>query len=536
MSKCTVKFNRTNSKEIHESDLFLEDFLQQPNIKKARELTDQIFIENSEFINRYVYNDYKITWSWYDNVYQIALDFISIKSLVNAIESSNPKEIKLLGIPRKYTRILEMYFVQLDVKVPKEYSFYKAFQEFLFNIILLFFTIISMAYFYMRKRSNLAIRTEDLIFKETKSDFRLNHLYKKCIENNIQYIEFIRNTSIKRFFINVYKRKRFAIYYSSITYFVNLFSRKTNFEKDPSSFYESILFSFHQKNIVFIKSIPFFEKILKIIKIDNFLLISFSSRSAHLAIAAKSLKIKVIGIMHGLSQKEYVVQEFIEPYDEEKKMGCDVYGVWSPYYLDYFKKYSKLTKSEGFQYSGLLRPISNTLLTNAFTRISNKKIKILLITEPVVSVTEIVPYLECLLKYVDIEIGIKVRPMVKDSYLEELRSQLPLINNLQIYDGKIEDIGKDFDIFLGSNSTAVIEASLMGKLSLLIASNKFGDYFNIDTFMPGESILIKDNEKLYEKIIHRVNNEKTLNTVSIIRDRFFGGNKDGCQWIIDQIK
>jgi hypothetical protein len=536
MSNCVVKFNRVNSKEINDSDLFLEDFLQQPNIKQARELTDQIFIENSEFINRYIYNDYKITWSWYDNVYQIALDFISIKSLVNAIESSNPKAIILLGIPRKYTRILEMYFVQTEVTISKEYSFYKIFQELLFNIILLFFTIISIAYFYMRKGSSLAIRTEDLIFKKTKSDFRLNHLYKKCIENNIQYIEFIRNSSIKGFFINIYKRKRFAIYYSSIIYFFNLFSRKTNFDKKPSSFYESILFSFHQQNIVFIKSIPFFEKILKIIKIDNFLLISFSSRSAHIAIAAKSLKIKVIGIMHGLSQKEYVVQEFMESYDENKSIGCDIYGVWSPHYLDYFRKYSKITKLEGFQYSGLLRPISNILATNEFVRISSNKIKILLITEPLVSTSEVIPYLECLMKYDDIEIGIKVRPMINDSYLEELRSQLPLINNLQIYDGKIEEIGRDFDIFLGSSSTAVIEACLIGKLSLLIATNKFGDYFDIDTFMPGESILIKNNKKLYEKIFHRVNNEKTLNTVSIIRDRFFGINKDGVQWIIDQIK
>jgi hypothetical protein len=535
MNNCIVKFNREGSKEIHDSDLFLEDFLQHPNIKKARELTDQIFIENSEFISRYIYDDYKITWSWYDNVYQIALDFISIKSLVNAIESTDPQAITLFDIPRKYTRILEMYFVETKVTIPKEYSFYKSFQEFLFNFILLFFTIISMTYFYMRRGSSLAIRNEDLIFKKTKSDFRLNHLYKKCIEHNIQYIEFIRNTSTKRFFINIIKRKRFAIYYPSIIYFVNLFSRKTNVDIKPSSFYESILFSFHQQNIVFIKSIPIFEKIFQIIKIDNLLLISFSSRSAHLAIAAKSLKIKVIGIMHGLSQKEYVVQEFLESYNEDKKIGCDIYGVWSPYYLDYFKKYSKLTKSEGFQYSGLLRPISNILPTNEFIRISTNKIKILLISEPVVSVKEIIPYLECLLKYDNIEIGIKVRPMINDSYLEEMKSQFPLINNLQVYDGKIEDTGKDFDIFLGCCSTAVIEASLIGKLSLMISTDKFGDYFDIDSFMPGESILIKNNQKLYEKIINRVNNEKTLNTVSIIRDRFFGGYKDGTQWIIDQI-
>ena len=42
--------------------------------------------------------------------------------------------------------------------------------------------------------------------------------------------------------------------------------------------------------------------------------------------------------MHGLSQKEYATQEFMESYIEEKYIGCDVYGVWSRHYLKYFKE------------------------------------------------------------------------------------------------------------------------------------------------------------------------------------------------------
>ena len=49
MSNCTIKFNRTNSKEINNSDLFMEDFLQQPNVSEARELTDKIFSETIRY-------------------------------------------------------------------------------------------------------------------------------------------------------------------------------------------------------------------------------------------------------------------------------------------------------------------------------------------------------------------------------------------------------------------------------------------------------------------------------------------------------
>ena len=87
--------------------------------------------------------------------------------------------------------------------------------------------------------------------------------------------------------MNIYKRKRLAIYYTSIIYFVNLLTKKTIYRKKPIDFFQSILYNYHHSNVVFIRSIPLIEKILKIIKINKFVLISFSSRSAHLAIACK---------------------------------------------------------------------------------------------------------------------------------------------------------------------------------------------------------------------------------------------------------
>jgi hypothetical protein len=254
-----------------------------------------------------------------------------------------------------------------------------------------------------------------------------------------------------------------------------------------------------------------------------------------LSFAAKSLGIKTIGIMHGLQQKDYAVYEFMQSYQEKKKIGCDVYGVWSGHYLEYFRKHSKISNSNSFQYSGLLRPVNNINKVTPFKRVSEKKIKVLIISEPLVSVMEIIPYLKCLIKHDDIELAIKVRPMVKDLYYEEMKIQLPSIKNIEVYDGKIEEASKEFDVFVGSNSTAVIEASLFGKISILLNTVKFGDYFDMDELIPSGLLLVKDPELLYKEINSRVEKENDLKTIEKIRYKFFSDNKDGSQWIIDQL-
>jgi hypothetical protein len=295
------------------------------------------------------------------------------------------------------------------------------------------------------------------------------------------------------------------------------------------------LYGYHHDNIVLNKSTFIFEKLFKLLKIDSLVLISFSSRSAHLAIAAKSLRIQTFGIMHGLQSKEGSCYEFMQSYSEDKKIGCDVYGVWSEYYLDYFKKYSKISNTYSFQYSGLLRPVKNLNQVGRFERDSENKIKVLLISEPLVAVSEIIPYLKCLLEENSIEVGVKVRPMVKDIYYENMKLEFPEIQDLKKYDGKLEDVAGKFDVFIGSNSTAVIEASLFGKISILVNTVKFGDYFDINELIPGHQLLVKGPEVLCKEIQFRTKNENDLKTIEKTKYRFFGDNKDGAQWIVDQL-
>ena len=525
------RLNFDNSRET--KVLYIEDYIQFASVSDARKLTDKIFSHNLDFISEHDYKGYKVTWSWYSDVFRLCINYLEIERLIQTVDVLNIQHLKIGNISPQYRKVLELYFFNKNITL--SYWSTLNIKQILFNMALLFFSIISILFFVLRSGRNIGTYTGDFVYKGTKSDFRLNHLYEKYKENNVQFIEFIRNTTIKNFFINVFKRKRFAIYYTSIIFFVNLLSKKDKYNKQPQDFYQSILYSYHRANIVLKKSTLIIEKFFKILRIDRFVLISFSSRSAHLAIAAKSLGIKTIGIMHGLSQKEYVVQEFMEGYHEDRKIGCDVYGVWSLHYLEYFNKYSRISNKDSYQYSGLLRPVKNINQVGHFERASENKIKVLLISEPLIAVSEIIPYLKCLLKNDNMEVSIKVRPMIKDIYYENMILEFPEIQDLKIYDGKLEDVADKFDVFVGSNSTAIIEASLFGKISILLNTVKFGDYFDIDKLIPGRQLLVKDPEFLCKEIQFRVENENDLKTIEKTKYRFFGDNKDGAQWIVDQL-
>ena len=527
------KLNFDNGKE---KVLYIEDYVQFSSVVEARKLTDKIYSHNADFITEHDYKGYKITWSWYSDVFQFCIKYFEIERLIQTIDVLDAQHLKIGNIPPQYRKVLEVYF--FNKKITSNVSkgeLLSNTKQILFNVTLLLFSMISILFFILRPSKNIGTYTGDFIYKNTESDFRLNHLYEKYQENNIQYVEFIRDTKVKDFFINIFKRRRFAIYYTVIIFFVDLLSKKDKNSKHPQDFYQSILYSYHYSNFVLKKSTLIIEKIFKILRIDKFVLISFSSRSAHLAIAAKSLGIKTIGIMHGLQQKDYAVYEFMQSYQENKKIGCDVYGVWSLYYLEYFKKYSKISNADSFQYSGLLRPVKNINQVDHFERVSENKIKILLISEPLITVSEIIPHLKCLLKNDNIEVSIKVRPMIKDIYYENMILQFPEIQDLKIYDGKLEDVADKFDVFVGSNSTAIIEASLFGKISILLNTVKFGDYFDIDKLIPGRQLLVKDPEFLCKEIQFRVENENDLKTIEKTKHMFFGDNNDGAQWVVDQL-
>ena len=50
--------------------LYIEDYLRVASVVDARKLTDKVFLHNTNFIADYDYEGYKITWSWFSDIFQ----------------------------------------------------------------------------------------------------------------------------------------------------------------------------------------------------------------------------------------------------------------------------------------------------------------------------------------------------------------------------------------------------------------------------------------------------------------------------------
>ena len=218
--------------------LYIEDYQHIASVLDARELTDKVFIHNANFIADYDYSGYKITWSWYSNIFQFCINYLEIKELIQAIEALNLQYLTIGNISPQYRKVIEIYFFDKEITFKKTTSKTLLFiKEILFNFMMLLFSMISIIFLALRMKKRVGTYTGDFVYKNTKSDYRLNHLYEKYKENSINYVEFIRETTISNFFVNIYKRKRPAIYYTSIIYFVNLLTKKINIQKKTNRFF-----------------------------------------------------------------------------------------------------------------------------------------------------------------------------------------------------------------------------------------------------------------------------------------------------------
>ena len=69
--------------------LYIEDYIQFASVSDARKLTDNIFLHNPDFIEEHDYEGYKITWSWYSDIFQFCIKYLEIESLVRSISKLN---------------------------------------------------------------------------------------------------------------------------------------------------------------------------------------------------------------------------------------------------------------------------------------------------------------------------------------------------------------------------------------------------------------------------------------------------------------
>ena len=112
------KLNFDNGKE---KVLYIEDYVQFSSVSDARKLTDKIFSHNTDFIAEYHYKGYKVTWSWYSDVFQFCIKYLEIERLIQTIEILDIQHLKISNILPQYRKVLEVYFFNKKVDTVSTY-------------------------------------------------------------------------------------------------------------------------------------------------------------------------------------------------------------------------------------------------------------------------------------------------------------------------------------------------------------------------------------------------------------------------------
>jgi hypothetical protein len=537
---CHIYQKNTDISENKINSYAIENFCGFGSVQKAADITKNIFLDqwNREYIRKMTYKGYELSWSFYSLVNNyFSLPFTEIEKLTEIVK--NYDTIILHNCEEKYARVLKhiCYNKNFQNKNKTKNDFKKktgGIRRFFSNFMALCVTILALFYFSVsKKKVGIWTGATDKIFPGTDCDFRLVRLYQNLRKNKIKFAEFVANESLKKIFKNILLRKRLIIYYPPIGYFLSFFVYPKKIK--PQSAHNSVLLSYDSNNRLLLKTVPIFELIYKLIGIKSLWIRAFGHSNAELVIAAKSAGIKTVGMMHGLNMRTYVVNEFMPAYNSSKKMGADVFGVWSPWLEQELKKHGRIMASESIKYAGLLRPYILEPKISEEKKKETDKIRVFLISEPMVNPEEIIPYLKPLMEDKRFSLAIKLHPALPDRFYNRLIKIFPKAKSLPIYKGNIFEDGKNADIFIGSHSTALLEASLMDKLSIFLKTQKWGDYLEIKDWLPEVKMLVEKPEKIVENILTRVKKENKFKTIEKIKFRFFGENKDGTIWAVKEL-
>ena len=359
----------------------------------------------------------------------------------------------------------------------------------------------------IKRKPAVVVWTGDYYTRENAGDFRLGNFYKDCKKENLFVIDFInKSESIFKRFSNFYFRKRTVVYYNAIQtyiYSIILLFRKTKIKPVETQL------------DYFRVDCSISRLYLKMVNAKVIIAWEFSKRQCGLIGAAKSLNIPVVGAMHGAGMRTYMVHEFIKQPRDEIKVGPDIMGVWSDYWLDYYTKHSNCySKLEVCCYQR-----SPRMVTRKKPRINN--FKILWISEPLAILEELYPYFKVINENFDL--SIKIRQNIKCSFYSSLTSLYPQTTDLHTETGSMEESVINYDLVVGTHSTAVIESSLYNIPFLLFQSNKWGNYFDLNK--DEKAVFFVESLSVLNERITFIQNNNVCAKLEEVKSKFFGRRK-----------
>ncbi len=518
----------------------------------AEELSRLAFVDGTRIAKVCTYEGYELWWIHYtDLFFNFCIPYTQYKNLLAYIKDF--KNVHMYETPFKslFMCYLNAYGCVVSVsngtkfKSPSLLPFGMALQIFL---TLLFLPVVLL------QKKKLMIFIGDRFSNTGDYDARVKLIYQELRGRKVPFIEYIRSMeSWKTVLAHAVKRRRPVIYASAIKFIARYMSiltggatrslrrfntqhygdtldTETRFKRMVATQY---LLTVHEDEL----EIRIMKFITRISGVKAGFIAAGNARNFHTLIGCKLNNIPTVGILHGVASKHYNIYDFMPAYDGDKSLSVDTYGVWSEWWRQYYIENSSAYTKEQLQVSGNMRPFVQDASPRTQEKIQNNPIKVLLVSEIVAVPLEIVPYLESLLKEKNFSVYIKFRQH-NDSFEAWLRAHRPdillALGSERALKGSMQDAIGIADVVVGSQSTGVIEATLLAKPFVFFKTKKWGDYFDMKSFDSEHHFFAETPEELVLYV--KESTEVPHHVLEIVRERFFGDpNLNGSTWVVDRL-
>jgi hypothetical protein len=472
-----------NDKHIATAPIFNED------IEKALEDLKKLNIcKNSAgqtLASLVEIDDFQPWWFVQEKImWEMLVPLTQYHSILDLIFSRLPRgtTITIIGAPKSLLNLLDLLEVRYQPSdnpaLLKLRTFFKKLKTSSLQFLLALVSAISFVHFLFKKPASI-LYIIDQVDAGRGYDLRLKGIYQQLQTRNLSFLEFAHCNSLTASFRNIFKRRRPVVLLepllNTIRWVQNLFLKSSD---KTSEDFSSTLNDFEVLDKQIAKSALalaansarnylILKKLISYLQ-PNFALALDDSRHANEFLAScKQNKLATLTYQHGLTLNKYFVGHACYGFNARRSHTADYYCFWSEYFRNKLIEFSNIYTNSNTFVAG---PIRELFFAPALKTSKSEKITVVVISEPKLLTSEILPYLEQLNSSNLFRLILKVRPG------QHVPTQY---DNIALE--RIEDLKEAFelaDVVIGCYSSLLYEAICYQIPLVVIPSSS--KYFAID--------------------------------------------------------
>jgi hypothetical protein len=325
-------------------------------------------------------------------------------------------------------------------------------------------SLAALAVFRWKKRDTV-FYIVDHVSPGIREDFRFTPLYRAFAERGVRFAEYAHTLSPRQAFRNFLRRRRMVFFLESADVWAR-FTRIRIPEPEaflpadvPASVADRALWSLVPVVLQWcVESAARQRMLVRALRRQRArrAVVFDDNRHNHELIAAcRSLGIPVLGFQHGVFNR-FHAGLMAYGFRDARSHGFDRYGVWSELFRERLLRDSALYRPDQLFAAGPVRGPSGGEATSS--RSDPKRVRVLVVSEPLAPKKEVIPYLRALLADPGMDLYLKLRPGESEHSLQEYGlppEEVHLLRTETVFQAMAE-----VDVAVGTYSTVLYEAAL----------------------------------------------------------------------------